>query len=305
MYPLKQIIVCLDLSPIDRTLMEYTAHLTKVLPGAKVYFIHVSRKLEIPEEIKKSFPDITGPADEVLKKGIMESVEEHFVVHCDTPYEVEVKDGNSTEQIIKWSQVKEADLIVMGLKKTLKGSGTNASKITSVCLASVLFVPENISFKLERVIVPSDFSDSSALALEQALLFKKSTHAEILLQSVYKVPTGYHYTGKSYSEFALIMRRNTEKEMNTFLKKLKVHEGEIKKVLNLDEDDKPTDMILQEAGVFQVDMIILGSKGRTMSASLLMGSVAVSLINKNKDIPYMIVKDKKANMSFLEAFNSI
>ena len=305
MYPLKQIIVCLDLSPIDQTLMEYTAQLTKVLPGAKVYFIHVSRNLEIPDEIKKTFPGIIGPADEVLKKGISDSVEENFASNCDTPYEVEVKDGNSTEQIIRWSQVKEADLIVMGLKKTLKGSGTNASKITSICLASVLFVPESISFKLERVIVPSDFSDSSALALEQALAFKKSTHAEVLLQSVYKVPVGYHYTGKSYSEFAVIMRRNAEKEMNTFLKKLKLHEGEIKKVLNLDDDDKPADMILREAIVFRVDMIILGSKGRTMLASLLLGSVAASLINKNKDIPYLIVKDKKANMSFLEAFNSI
>ncbi len=305
MYALQRILVCLDLTPIDQTLMDYTAHLTKVLPEAKVYFIHVSKKLEIPEEVKKMFPDITGPADEALEKGIKDEASKYFVTKCDTPFEVVVKDGNETEQIIKWAQVKEIDLIVMGLKNTLKGAGTNAAKITSICHSSVLFVPEQTPFKMEKLMVPTDFSKNSAMAVEQALALKKITGAEILLENAYTVPVGYHYTGKGYVEFAIIMKHTAEKHMAKFMKKFNFDENEVKTVFNLDEDDKPADTILVEAKVQSADMIILGSKGRTMVAALLMGSVAVGLLRINKDIPYMIIKDKKANMGLLEAFKNL
>ncbi|WP_339812690.1 universal stress protein [uncultured Imperialibacter sp.] len=305
MYPLQRILVCLDLSPIDQTLMEYTAHLSKALPNAKVYFIHVSKKLEIPEEIKKMFPNITGPADEALEKGINDEASKYFVNKCDTPYEAVVKDGNETEQILKWSQVKEIDLIVMGLKKSLKGSGTNAAKITAICHASVLFVPENASFKLEKVMVPVDFSKNSAMAVDVAMALKKLGNVEVLLQNVYKVPVGYHYTGKEYVDFAIIMKHNAEKQMKTFLNACQINEDDVIQVFNLDEDDKPADVIFTEAKVQAADMIILGSKGRTMVAALLMGSVAVELLRANKEIPYMIVKDKKANMGFMQAFKNL
>lgn len=305
MYPLQRILVCLDLSPIDQTLMEYTAHLTRVLPEAKVYFIHVSKKLEIPEEVKNMFPNITGPADEVIEKGISDEASKFFVNNCDTPFEVVVKDGNETEQIIKWAQVKEIDLIVMGLKKSLKGAGTNPAKITGICHSSVLFVPENASFKMERVLVPTDFSVNSAMAVEQALTLKKATKVEVLLQNVYKVPVGYHYTGKEYVDFAIIMKHNAEKQMEKFVKTNNIPEDDVTPIFNLDEDDKPADIIFTEAKAQHVDMIILGSKGRTMVAAMLLGSVAVELLRVNKEVPYMIVKDKKANLGLVGAFKNL
>jgi len=305
MYALNRFLVCLDLTPIDETVMEYTALMTKEIPGSKVYFIHISRKLEIPDEIKKSFPDITGPADEVIASGIDQEAIKFFRKHCDTPYEVVVKDGNATEQILKWSQVKEIDMIVMGLKRSLKGEGTNASKITSICHASVLFVPEKSPFQLKRLLVPTDYSKNSFMALEQAFVLKNTYQSELILQNVYRVPVGYHYTGKEYAEFAVLMRQTAEKQMSVFLKKNKVADEDVRQLMTLDEDDKPADIIFKEAQNLDVDLIILGSKGRTMAASMLMGSVAVDLLRLNKEVPYMIIKDKKSNMDFLQAFRKL
>lgn len=305
MYPLKRFLVCLDLSPIDQVLMDYVAALTKSMPDAKVYFIHISKKLEVPEEIRANFPSVTGPADEVIEAGIGDTLSKHFTNKCSTPFEVVVKDGNETEQIIKWSQIKEIDLIVMGLKKSLRGSGTNPAKITSISQCSVLYVPEGFSYKLGRVLIPTDCSKNSAMAVEVGLALKQNKKAELLLQTVYKVPSGYHYTGKSYADFAIIMKHNAENQLKRFYKEHSIDEQQFRVLVTLDDDDKPAEVIFREAKAQSADMIVLGSKGRTMAASFLLGSVAVDLLRLNKEIPYMIVKDKTTTMDFIQAFKNL
>jgi len=158
---------------------------------------------------------------------------------------------------------------------------------------------------MERVLVPTDFSVNSAMAVEQALTLKKATKVEVLLQNVYKVPVGYHYTGKEYVDFAIIMKHNAEKQMEKFVKTNNIPEDDVTPIFNLDEDDKPADIIFTEAKAQHVDMIILGSKGRTMVAAMLLGSVAVELLRVNKEVPYMIVKDKKANLGLVGAFKNL
>lgn len=305
MYPLKRFLVCLDLSPLDKSLLEYAGGLTAHTPDAKVYFIHVSKRFEIPEELKKSYPGITGPADEIIENKIENSVSSYFKPLTPATTEVVVKDGNATEQILKWVKAKEIDLIVMGQKSRLKGSGSNPGKITSVCSSSVLFIPENSQYKLKKILVPTDFSENSAMALETAFAMQKQSNCEVLLQSVYKVPTGYHYTGKEYSEFAIIMKKNAEKDMNVFLKRHNISNEDVQVLFSIDDDDKPADVIYEEAQAQHADLIILGSRGRTAAAAFLLGSVAVNLLQHNKTIPYMIVKDKKSNMSFIEAFKNL
>jgi len=48
-------------------------------------------------------------------------------------------------------------------------------------------------------------------------------------------------------------------------------------------------------------MIVMGSKGRTGLASLLLGSVAEKVVIYDSEIPLMIVKEKGENMGFLKA----
>ena len=49
------------------------------------------------------------------------------------------------------------------------------------------------------------------------------------------------------------------------------------------------------------DLIVIGSKGRTRAASLLLGSVAVKLLDMNCYMPMIIVKNQQKNMGFLQA----
>ena len=49
----------------------------------------------------------------------------------------------------------------------------------------------------------------------------------------------------------------------------------------------------------------MGSKGRTASASILLGSVAEKLVQANNEIPMLILKKKGENMGFFEALFKI
>ena len=77
------------------------------------------------------------------------------------------------------------------------------------------------------------------------------------------------------------------------------HEGITRTAL--DDDPHPADKIYKTGKEMGVDMIILGSKGRTSAAAFLIGSVAEKLVMENSDIPLLLVKKGKENLGFLDA----
>ena len=58
------------------------------------------------------------------------------------------------------------------------------------------------------------------MAFEEVRYYKeKNPNVKIYALSIFDVPTGYYKTGKSYEEFAEIMRKNTREDYEDFLKK--------------------------------------------------------------------------------------
>ena len=84
-----------------------------------------------------------------------------------------------------------------------------------------------------------------------------------------------------------------------FMKRNGYDSSQFQDVYTFDDDDAPADKIYLEAMNFDADLIIISSRGRTKAASLLLGSSALELLKFRQKIPYMIIKDKHENMSFL------
>lgn len=74
MYAIKQIMIYLDFSAIDRSVIAYTEFLHKQLNFEKLYFIHVQRSLDAPNSVVASFPELQLPKDEILKSKMQEEV---------------------------------------------------------------------------------------------------------------------------------------------------------------------------------------------------------------------------------------
>ncbi|HSJ68237.1 MAG TPA: hypothetical protein VK921_11200, partial [Anditalea sp.] len=73
MYQIKKLIVCLDLSEMDETLVKFAYFIAKTNQTSKIYFTNVIRNLNIPKEVLKEFPNlINSMIDE--RKGEMQKI---------------------------------------------------------------------------------------------------------------------------------------------------------------------------------------------------------------------------------------
>ncbi|WP_296623002.1 universal stress protein [Marivirga sp.] len=300
MYKIERLLVALDLTEMDELLIKYTSHLAEFLKSEKVYFIHVAKDLELSEDLKKNYPDLMAPNDESIADSINKMVEKAWETDYECEKVIEIKEGDPSDQILKWVNIKDVDMMVLGRKRKLKGGGIIPQKVAKVAHTSLMMVPEDFEFKLNKVVVPIDFSKHSKLAVEEALAVTKEKNIGLTLLHVYRVPSGYHKTGKDYDEFATIMKGHAKTDFNDFIKKNDFPQDTDCQYV-LDEDDSPADKIFEFASDQGADMIIMGSKGRTGLASILLGSVAEKVVVYDSEIPLMIVKEKGENMGFLKA----
>lgn len=211
-------------------------------------------------------------------------------------------EGNVTETILKYAHVKNVDLIVIGKKSGLAGSGVVDRRVTRIAHCSVALIPESLPEKLQRIVVPVDYSETSMMSLQQAIyIARKNEFPEIMCVHTYSVPSGYHTTGKSFDQFAEIMKENARREYETYTESLDTKGVKITCHYVLDEHNNPAEKIYQFAVKQKANLIVLGSKGRTAMASIILGSVSEKVINYNKHLPMMVVKDKARNMDFVDA----
>lgn len=297
----QRMVVAVDLTEMDTYVIKYASMIARVFEIDAVYFLHITTSLELPEEIQEKYGNMMAPVDETLEREIQVVLDDYFVQpeHCNM--KIEVIAGTVTDEILKYAKIKVADLILLGRKERLTGSGLNSKKIAKGSSSSIIFVPEEPPYELNKVLVSIDYSDHSKMAFEIGIDIQKKSGAKLLSNNVYRVPVGYAKSGKTYDEFAEIMLENTRDECERFFRKIELEGVEYEHTYALDDDPHPADKIYKTGAEKGVDMIILGSKGRSSVAAFLIGSVAEKLLMENNDIPIFLVKKGNENMGFLEA----
>ena len=140
------------------------------------------------------------------------------------------------------------------------------------------------SFK--RILVPVDFSDASGRALDTALGLAADLGAEIKVIHIHQVQAQYMIEGGLYApeldEDELIEKR--KKELDKFVE-------EHKRDLDIAREVRaglPEKEILDIAGDFKADLIVMGTHGRTGLSHLLMGSVTERTIGY-AECPVLVV----------------
>lgn len=306
MYQLKRILVCVDLTHMDEDVIRYSSKIAELVDADTVYFLHVAKDLNLPQELAEKYQDMLAPVDETIKHQVSVTVDEHYQKQAKTETHIDIVEGKPTDQVLKYAKRKDVDLIVMG-KHTSKGKPkVKQGKLAELSHCSILFVPKGADIKVKTVMVATDFSDYAKMALEQALHIKgKDEDVTVYAHHVYTVPHGYHKTGKSYQEFADIMRGHATRDAEKFFKKYGIEPSLCDVQYTLSEDDKVHDELNDFAVQKNVDMILTGSQGRTAAAAFLLGSVAEHLLDYENHIPVFIVKKKNDNMGLLQALLKI
>jgi nucleotide-binding universal stress UspA family protein len=302
MYQIKKIIVCLDQSEMDKTLVKFAAFIAKSNQSKKIYFTNIIRNLSIPKDVLAEFPNLINNMVEERKSQMKQVVKEHLDpdLHINTSFVV--REGQLSKKILKLASEKSADIILVGKKTTIGGSGVVTQRLARRASCSLLIVPENSNPKVKRILVPSDFSDYSKDALEEAIEIteKNGGKSEIICQNVFSVPSGYHFTGKTYEEFGEIMLKHAEVNYKKFIRKIDTKGFKIKPLYTKDEDDDPVFDIINKAEEINANLIIIGAKGRTAATALFIGSLAERLIQVNNKAPLLVTRPKGKNAGIIE-----
>ncbi len=289
----------LDFTAMDARLIQYTAMFAHRVQPEVIYFVHVAKPLNVPKAIQAIYGDhLTNHIDEAHLEKIQQLIDQHFDETLRKRVSIEMPKGDIKETLLKLFKKKHVDLFIMGNKRDQIGASIFSMILTKISCCSILLIPENGSQAIKKIMVPIDFSEASKLAVETAQNLSKQNNASLVCQHVYQVPTGYHTTGKSFEEFAKIMKENAEKESQNFLKHIQNETLECELTLGAHHHN-PADKIYEFALQTHADMVIMGSKGKTIAAALLLGSVTDRLIHHKNPMPTLIVK--KHNLDFLHA----
>jgi nucleotide-binding universal stress UspA family protein len=301
MYLIKKMIVCLDQTSLDQTLIQYAAFIAQVNQTKKIYFVNVIRNLSVPKEVLEEFPNLIENMVSERQQQMEAVVNENFPKIKGISLNYIVKEGSLSKKILKLSEEKSADMILIGRKVNLQGTGIASMRLARRASCSLLIVPEGSVPKMKKLLVPSDFSDYSKDALEEAVMIaNKHGNVEIICQNVFAVPSGYHFTGKTYEEFTAIMQMHAEISYKKFIRKIDTKGVKITPIYTQDDDDDPVQEIVAKALETGSDGIIIGAKGRTAATALFIGSMAERLIQFNDSLPLMVTRPKGKNAGILD-----
>ena len=303
MYQYKRMIVGVNLNESDGSLVREAERISGIAGTDKIAYIHILEIQEIPEKIKKQYPQLISPLHELtedkIKKAVLENSKKTDGFECI------VKEGRPVKALLEQVQNQDADILVIGRNQSSKRSNRKtAENLARKAPCSVYIIPAESKYQeLKKIMVASDGSGHSRNALEEAVeIASRSGIKSIYCLNVYHVPMGYHSTGKSYEEFSEIMLHNAEAEFQEMMQGMDTKGVAVNPVYEL--NDHVEKGILAVIEKENPDMLIVGARGRSTGASVLLGSVTEHLIG-NIQIPLLAVKNKSAGIAFFDALLNV
>ena len=304
MYKFKRLLVCLDQSDMDKTLIKAAEEYATFGKADNIYFVTVVKSLELPPSVNKKYPKMFLPIDEKIEQNMHESIKNIFdSIKCD--FHFDVLEGDPTHQVIHWAQVKDIDLIILGKKQYHIGKGITSRNIVNIVHCSALFVTANSKIEPKSILLPTDFSKASHLAFQKAVKIASMVKATLTCLHTYEDPTGFHATGKTYDEFVEIMLHHSKEDFDEFIKEEAITLPGIKSVYLLDKHGHPNKLVSEYAQTHHFDLVIIGSKGRTALSSILLGSVAAKLVEADFEVPILVIKAKEDNLKLRDVILQI
>lgn len=148
---------------------------------------------------------------------------------------------------------------------------------------------------ISKILVPTDGSKTAKKSLEYAVQFAKQTGATITLLSVIDKSA---FVPQSVP--AMSVSKNLMEPIENYLRIAAESYTEYAQKLCLKYEipcrivirsGRPVEEIIKEAEKSKVDIIIIGSHGKSALKAVVLGSVTFGIINKGTKIPVLVVKN--------------
>ncbi|MEF8984560.1 MAG: universal stress protein [Bacteroidales bacterium] len=289
---LNTMLVCLDLTEIDRSLIRYASYLSQALELKKVIFFHAIQAYDLPDKSSKKFPDLESDLSTKIKSEINSVVSSHFKRNINTDVITRIENEDAANVIIDFTRKEEVDLALIGQKYGEDRSGHYGHKIAAEALTDLMFIPEDPELSLNKILCAVDLSKVSEKAFRRCLDISRAADAPIICHYLYD-------THKSYFPATTIrtkgvMEKKIRKRFRKFLKKFDLTPDDVELQLRVNEEFKSqAEKLYDEAEDQKVDLLVVGAKGKTSVVTSLLGNVTERLRRMEKQMPVMIMKNVK------------
>jgi nucleotide-binding universal stress UspA family protein len=302
METLNKWLVGLDLTEHDQSIISYTKKLSDILHPEHIEFVFIAQRL--PDSIHVHLPDeLKYPAYDDLFQQLKQEVHQYFGVA--DPVSCEVLDGPVQFDLWHETFVKDVDLFIAGSKPKHKGRGLFPKKFIRKSFCSVLFVPMDAPDTIEKIWVPTDFSEPSGQALELALHMstKSDPPGLVWLHHIYQLPHAYYYEGFPKNEILEVIRKDAETQMASFVLAHNPGNEPIETRFTEIYQSYAADNIKMEAEGAAADLIVMASGGRSRFSKFFLGSETEQLVQQEVQVPLMVLKKKTDHVRLRDLYS--
>ncbi len=214
------------------------------------------------------------------------------------------RSGDLLDELLQRAAAMPADLLIVGARRHV-----TARRVAMLAPCSVLMVPDGTALGLTRILVPVDFSEASADAVKVGTALARAAGGECHFVSVECDDDPWldwrdqpeHLSAK-LREF--VRDSGGEAAWNTCLVEAIRHSGDALADVGLHapahaiEGADIASTIVSAAGDENSTLIVLGTRGRSRAASILVGSVTEKVVQFSP-LPVLAVKLRGARLGLL------
>ncbi|MCB0615231.1 MAG: universal stress protein, partial [Phaeodactylibacter sp.] len=268
---LEKILLATDLLPSSENVVGNAIALAKAF-HSKIILLHV-----LPDDI----------GNEKAKKLLEDTVSWQLAA---VNARIQKEGVNRVEPLLEWGEHcnkivdtgkrLDVNLILIGAGERDEGQqlrlGSSAEKIIKRSGQPVLVVEPGRPLAVKTILCPVDFSDQSRRALKDAIIFARRFEAELTILSVYKPITSSTFSFKyDWEEENTRIAFKHIAQFNEFLKEFNLRDVNWKKEVRR---GKPDTEIRAEISESNIDLLIMGTTGRSGLSKMMIGSVTEKVI---------------------------
>jgi nucleotide-binding universal stress UspA family protein len=285
----RNILACIEDSEQDKHLLDHIGPISRAAETQQIHLLHVAS-----EETESA----------LTPESLLSLASEHIRGHGGETITAEVVTGAPLLEILRYAMENEIDLIVMGRQAggedDVKHEALMPKRVTRKATCSVLVLPADTQLKADHILVPVRDSECSANALDTACGIAAVAEARVCCLNVFKVSAGYERVGTTLEEHTELLRQGAEKDCQRLLNRIDTKGVRINVVCIPDLYDQPVPIILEEYQKQGADLLVIGARGRSGAAGVLLGKVTEQLILRSA-IPVLAVKKKGECIGILRA----
>jgi nucleotide-binding universal stress UspA family protein len=294
----KKVLLAVDLSEMDNTLINYLKAFNDTFTPGEIHIVNVLIPLYIPLNIEDDIIEANKNAEMLKFSDLKRSAIKKLGKGSNIFYHQ--LSGNPMPELMKFAQKNGIDLIIAGRKKIHHG-GIVPERLSRKANCAVLLVPKNVKPSFKKIAVPVDFSEYSKLALRTIKNYSNNLiNSQILCIDVLYSPTYPVKNGNTEKVFKEDKSKKAESEFRKFVSRYEDENYSLKTFFAFDDYNEPYNHIIKFAKEKKANLIIMGSKGLTAAASILLGSTAEKVIKNDPGIPILIIKKKNENIGLFK-----